>query len=187
MKIIRISPLFVFLLCVSVYLGWGRVAAYGILAAMCHEAGHLTAILLCRKKITGVSVGVCGATIETGSMSYRQEIVCAIMGPVVNFLLCCLCIREYALFGMLNFVLFLYNILPLYPLDGGRALRAALLMKLPEERVRRIVHMTGMVITFALMAGTACLVGHFQCGLWPLFIAAMVLWKTGMAAAQDGY
>ena len=187
MKNVRISPLLVCLLCVSIYFGWGSMVGAAILAVLCHELGHVAAIFLCRKRITSISFGVIGAAIETEPMTYRQELLCASMGPLINFILFSICYRFNMVFGLVNLILLVYNILPVYPLDGGRMLRAFLLIRISEDKVRRIVHIISAIFTAILMISSVCIVIYLQWGLWPMFLAAMILWKTGMAASRDGY
>lgn len=82
-----------------------------------------------------------------------------------------------------NVMLILFNLIPAFPLDGGRMLRALLWMRLPLPRATRIAATIGQV--FALAFGVWALVtGNWMLG----FIALFVFLGAGAetAAAQSG-
>ena len=92
------------------------------LAGVVHEMGHLIALRIANVPVYSVSIGGMGAKIETGSMSPTEEVICAFAGPVCSFLLLFLCemYPEAALCGVLQG---LFNLIPLYPMDGGRVIQ----------------------------------------------------------------
>ena len=187
MNKIRVSPILVFLLCFAVYLGWGRIVGAAILAAVFHELGHLAALLVYRKKILRVNIGISGAVIETETLGYAQELICAAIGPVVNLLLFWIFLHTNFLFSFVNLLLLTYNLLPVYPLDGGRILQSVLLMLLPERIVAKIVHVTNFLVSMVLMIAAVCLAVELQCGLWPVILAGILLCRMGRMAAREGY
>lgn len=187
MKIVKISPFLVCLLCISVFLGWGKVICLTLAASLLHELGHVAVIVFFRRKISRISIGVCGAIIETEILNYKQEILCAAIGPLINLLACLICFQRYYLFGLVNFILFAYNILPVYPLDGGRILRCVLLLRLSEDKVLKILcYVNGTVIALSVLA-SVCFAVRAQCGLWPMFFVASVLCKIQAEAFGDEY
>lgn len=122
---LRFSPgvcIFAAFLLVSIPFRW---AAGVILAAAIHELSHLMAVRLTGGKITGISIGITGAKIETLPMSRGREVLCAAAGPLGSLLLASVLpgFPEAAVSGLIQGI---YNLLPVYPLDGGRILRAVL-------------------------------------------------------------
>jgi Zn-dependent protease len=52
-----------------------------------------------------------------------------------------------------NLILFIFNIIPIYPMDGGRILRSYLMMKMSSNRrkAKRISDWTSLVCSFFLL------------------------------------
>lgn len=107
---------------------------FGImLAALIHECCHILAIKLCRVELQQVTLGAFGAKLHTGPMTYRQELLCALCGPVGGLTM--LLFRMWLpVTAFCCTVQSLFNLLPLYPADGGRALRCFLLLHMPHNR-----------------------------------------------------
>lgn len=122
LKKIYISPgaciLAAFLL-LAVPLKW-LLAAW--MAAIIHELCHIAAIHACGGSVCEIKVGAGGAILETASMTAGRELLCALAGPLGSLLLTLLLrhLPELAICGLIQGI---YNLLPLYPLDGGRSLR----------------------------------------------------------------
>jgi stage IV sporulation protein FB len=87
-----------------------------------------------------------------------QELVIAIAGPAVNFLLLALFAflpLTYGgwvpqLLGVLNLGMGLFNLIPAFPMDGGRVLRAALASRLGYVRATEIAATIGQWVAFGL-------------------------------------
>lgn len=94
-------------------------------AAAIHEFGHWLAVIICRGNVLQVTVGVGGASIQTEPMTEWKRLVCILSGPVVGLFPALLgnFVPRIAIFSWL---LSMYNLLPLTPLDGGRALQVLL-------------------------------------------------------------
>lgn len=95
-----------------------------LLAAAVHELGHLLALWAFGVPVVYIEVGAGGARIGTGSMEARQELVCALAGPAAGALLV-LCWRWLPRTALLALGHTAFNLLPVYPMDGGRAVQAA--------------------------------------------------------------
>lgn len=94
-----------------------------ICAAVCsiviHEACHILVARLLGKRIACISINSDGAEILMDNMSCIEELIVAAAGP-------CSCIfalflaQHFPRFAVCSVVHSLYNLLPLYPSDGGR-------------------------------------------------------------------
>jgi stage IV sporulation protein FB len=117
-----------------------------ISAAAVHEIYHLLALYISGVPVFSVTLGKFGAKIETGVLSTKQELFCALAGPLGSFTMLLLCRQfpEGALWGLLQGT---FNLLPVYPMDGGRVLRCLL----PEKCCGIIENMV-ILLLFLLCA-----------------------------------
>ncbi len=95
--------------------------SYLLLFSSLHESGHIIALLCLGGKIDKLTLSFYGLALRYSSaLSSIRELMVIICGPLVNFILYII-IRDD-----INLLLFILNILPIYPLDGGRILRICL-------------------------------------------------------------
>lgn len=92
-------------------------------AALVHELCHVAALVVLGHPVYGIFLGISGARIKTELLSPRDEFICALAGPLGALLVFSIArwIPTVCLFVLLQS---LYNLIPLYPMDGGRALRS---------------------------------------------------------------
>ena len=111
---------------------------FGWLAAVTvHEAGHLAALFCCRAAVKKIMVGLRGVTISTGYITPEQELVCAAAGPFCSLMLLPFAAR-FPVTALIGLVQGSFNLLPIYPLDGGRMLRAIMEILRKRRSLRKI-------------------------------------------------
>lgn len=122
-----------------------------LIAAALHELFHILALKMCGFQIRLICVGAFGAKIETDAEYGFRSMLCALAGPLAGFLLL-LFLRKIPMIALCGLFQSIANLLPIYPLDGGRALRNLLLCFLPEDQVRRI-HGTSETVIWIFLLG----------------------------------
>ncbi len=147
-----------------------------LFAACFHELCHYGALRLCKLKPRGIFIGGNGAAMVIGSLSYGRELLCALAGPLGSFSLL-LIGRWFPCIALCGAFHGLYNLLPLYPLDGGRALRCGARLLLKPKTADKVCSVTenlclGAICVTALY-GSLCL----HLGLLPLGFAGLLLVK----------
>ena len=104
-----------------------------IIAVAIHELSHYLILKLCRVQIYAISITSSGAIIETEPMPVYKEIISALAGPLGG--LCVLSLARYfPVVAICAFFQSIFNLLPIYPLDGGRALHCCFLKMLGEKQ-----------------------------------------------------
>ena len=112
-----------------------RLLAAAVLAAAVHESFHILALMFCGNGVRNVRIGFGGAVIETEPLSPFRELVCAAAGPLGSFL-CLLLVRAFPLVALCGLFQGTYNLLPIYPLDGGRIVRCICILRNPRRAVK---------------------------------------------------
>jgi Zn-dependent protease len=166
-----------------------------------HELGHAWAARQYAVPIRKITLFLFGGVAELGrdSPSPRAEVQIALAGPAVSFLLggVFLLIRAAthetpgiavptALLARLNLGLAVFNLLPGYPLDGGRVIRALVWRATADRwRATAIAALGGLSIALGLMAiGLALILYGTLGGLWLLVGGGLLCAAAAGSAAQ---
>ena len=127
-----------------------------------HEIGHIIAGLLLKMKLEKLEIMPFGLTVsfyinpDDKSLKIR-EILVALAGPLMSLALVILC--QYIDFKYItiqeaaysNILILLLNLIPLYPLDGGRIIKGILQIKFGSVQgdalTNKISYMTIIILT----------------------------------------
>ncbi len=142
------------------------------LAAAIHEGCHALAVGLCGGTLSGMQIDSIGAQMYIGGLSAARELLCALAGPV-GALCLVFAARWFPATAVCAVFQSAYNLLPIYPLDGGRALKCALEMAMPRyaERVCRAVTIGTMTL---IWLGAVYAAVGWNLGLMPILLATVI-------------
>lgn len=143
---IQILPEFCLMLAVSLLLLPIRFVAGWLCAVALHEAAHYIAFCLCSVNVVCIRVGFSGAIMEVPPVQKRVAIICAAAGPLGS-LIGVLLFKIWPIMSFCALIQATYNLLPFFPMDGGRILLLCLQKLLGEERGSNCMRITQLVIS----------------------------------------
>ncbi len=176
----------------------GIVAALGLFAGVVlHELGHSVVAMRYGFPIDSITLWLFGGIAQLTEMpeDWRQELYIAIAGPVVSILLGVLSLWAFTLvpgtgslaivatkfllgyLALMNLALAAFNLLPGFPMDGGRVLRALLARTRTYARATQIAAEVGK--GFAILLALFGLLAVFN-----LFLVAMAFFIYIGAASE---
>jgi len=182
---------------------WGTATLTAVLFFVCivlHELGHSVVAQSRGIRVPSIVLFALGGVsqMERESPDAKTEFWMALAGPLVSFALGLLCLGlAYTMgwagpmssaasplaamlgwLGYINFMLGGFNLIPAYPLDGGRVFRAAAWWVTHSiERATRIASSVGQVFAFLFILAGLWQFFHGQGfgGLWIAFIGWFLL------------
>lgn len=165
---------------------------FGILffvSVLGHEMAHALTAKRRGIEVEGITLFLFGGATHArvDSRKPRDELVISIVGPITSLILggvCLLIARAmtwpdqpvawgFGYLGVVNVLLGVFNMLPGFPLDGGRVLRAIVWRATGNfRRATRIAGVSGQVVGYGLMAaGVAWLINdELGNAIWFAFI-----------------
>ena len=196
-----------FLILLFLFLNDGGSFSYGLMQALvlglsivAHEYGHALTGRLFGCETSHITLSMIGGCASMVSMPRRggQEFLVAIAGPLVSFALCLfgylalsfLPIQNHFLaytlvyLYYLNLVLGCFNLLPGFPMDGGRIFRSVMMIFVSRPKATLVAMWVGRAV--AVLLGLSGLYAMFNGGSWAfirIFIAWMI-WKDGYREYQ---
>ena len=182
----------------SQYVGWsrGQYWAVGVIGSallfvcvLIHELSHSLEAIRRGRKVRSITLFFLGGVseIEDESKSAGEEFWVSIVGPLTSLALGALFGLMYLNFRsgpgqiaallqylmVVNLAIGVFNLLPAFPLDGGRVLRALVWRATDsQERATRVASLTGSVLGFGLIGLGIYFVftNNLVTGIWMVFI-----------------
>lgn len=171
-----------------------------------HELGHAMAAKIYKIKTPKITLLPIGGVAQIEKMPEKpgQEFVVAIMGPLVNVVIGALVflylqisenfptlneIKEMQLIDsghellfnlfIANIILFIFNLVPAFPMDGGRILRSLLLFSTNRKTATNIAARIGQIIAVVFV------ILGLMYNPWLVFIALFIFLGAGTEAAYE--
>ena len=124
---IYIHPIFIITLFIFILIGEFRFITYFMLLILVHELGHLFISLLFKWNIDKIIILPFGGLTKYNEIINRpliEEFLVAISGIILqlifyNFIKYYI---DYKYFSFINYFIILFNLIPIYPLDGSKIL-----------------------------------------------------------------
>ena len=172
------------------------------LSIVLHEMGHAFTARRCGMHISGITLFIFGGVAELSNEppNPKAEFWVAIAGPIVSIVLGVLFLAlafmpqplasraVFSYLGMINLVLVAFNLIPAFPLDGGRVLRAALWAAKDNLRwATRVTSRIGEFFGIALIVlgfYVALFWGNLLSGMWWVLIGLFLRQAAQMSYQQ---
>lgn len=145
-------------------------------AACIHEVSHIAAVYLFGGRVRQVFLAPFGAEIDADGIQGWQELFCVVAGPAGSLLLVFL-IHRFPLLGLCGLVQGCFNLLPVYPMDGGRAILLLLELTMPN-RAANVFFWTEGIVFFLLLIGTVVVSIVFSLGAFPVCFCILAVVST---------
>jgi Zn-dependent protease/predicted transcriptional regulator len=188
----------------------GATGAVGLFVSIVfHELSHSVVARAFGMKIKGITLFIFGgvAELEDEPPSALAEFLVAIAGPIASLFLAWISFRVVDIenpgdapltspalgvlgyLGFINLVLAIFNMLPAFPLDGGRAFRAILWgfsgsMRRATMIAARVGSFFGMIFIF-LGLYSVIFTGNIIGGLWWALIGLFLRGAAGSAVSAE--
>lgn len=164
-----------------------QMKIYLIIMFFCilHEIGHIIAGLILKmrpEKIEIMPFGLSSSFYTDLNDNKMKEIIVTLAGTLTSLALAILC--EYIDFRYItmqeavysNILILLFNLIPIYPLDGGRIIKGILHIKLgaveADNLINKISYITMIVLTII------CSITVYYYKNLAIFLICLFLWIT---------
>lgn len=172
-----------------------QIEVYGMIMifAMIHELGHLFAGIFLGMRVEKIEIQPFGFSvsfkikptdynkkIKKGNILEIKKMLIALAGPLTNFLIIILMfysnfnIFEEMLVIYTNILIIIFNMLPVYPLDGGRILKGILHIKYGNKKSYDYINKISFYTTVLLTAISSIAILYIK--NIAIFLGIIVIW-----------
>lgn len=182
---IKISFTFFALILLFISLNKSQNILPALLCSFLHECGHFAVLLFSNEEVCEFHIGMFGANIikkENLKTDFKKEFLINIAGPVVNLIIALLfLIFNNKKYVYINLIIAFFNLLPIYSLDGGKALSSILNMYFDENKSTAIITIVSYFISVPLIIFSFVLLltnkGNIQLFILSVYILLTLIFK----------
>ena len=162
-KKIKLSPFFLLIIFISLISGLFKDVITLFMIIIIHELGHIILSYLFKWNIKSVEIGVFGGFITYDDVidkPFIEEIIISLGGFLMQGLIFLVTyilsknglfsIKEASLINRYNLSIFLFNVIPVYPLDGSKILLVILNMFIPYKKSLKITCFISVLLIFLI-------------------------------------
>lgn len=190
-----ISPLFLLFGAFLFYFKFGSLFAAYLVSILLHELGHAIVAKKLGYKLNSIKLMPYGTqlSIESQIESYKDDLIISFAGPFVNLVLIILTLALWwlfpsiyvytELFVMANLINLLFNLLPVFPLDGGRIVLNLLSRKINRKTAYKLMQTLGAII--AILFFLMFLISGFYKLNVTFFIISFFLMESSLSKNEN--
>lgn len=146
---IKFQPMFIVYVFLCIYFHWFNGIFYYTVTVVLHEYGHLIVARLLGYETNGITFNVYGAGLNTNNAyKKKDDVLISLAGPCVNLIIIIIIVCGWWFFPSTylftkgffdsNLIIMCFNLIPIYPLDGGRVIFALITNKTSRRKVLKI-------------------------------------------------
>jgi len=168
-----------------------RIYLIIMLFSFFHEIGHILIAKLLNMKVEKIEIMPFGLSVSfyKNFNTSIKEIYVAIAGPIISLILGVLCCyidlnyitTEEAVYS--NLLIMLFNLIPIYPLDGGRIIKGILNLKLGLIKSERLTNKISNITIIILTIISSIAVYYYK--NIAIFLICIFLWWLALQEKND--